>query len=245
MRTRSGPAPPPICVNTVLAKLPKGMAMGWISAAVWLWLNFPTQAFRRSPRPASLNVTAAKLSRALSCARSTRWPASSAAATATPLPLRIRRRDGMLRECTGGGLLGHRNAHGMHSMSWYFRKTTGVSTRFIRAASARWSQGGKRKKGGRWPGLHRHTGAGWRCSTPGMSRMIVILSMPESMLCQGFSGNYGKESLPIIVSPRIPSLQVLRAGQSTGSQRDQRNGDQASRDRPTRRRRAGCRGCKR
>src|SRR6218665_1003425 len=101
MRTRSGPAPPPICVNTVLAKLPKVMTMGGISAAVGLWLNFPPQAFRRSPRPASLNVTAAKPSRALSCARSTRWPASSAAATAAPLPLRIRRRDGMLRECTG------------------------------------------------------------------------------------------------------------------------------------------------
>jgi hypothetical protein len=48
-------------VKIVFAKEANGNATGWTSMAFWLLLNLSTHALSRSPRPASLKVTAAKV----------------------------------------------------------------------------------------------------------------------------------------------------------------------------------------
>src|SRR5438445_1135890 len=52
----------------VFANDENGSAIGCTSIAVWLLLNLSIHAFSRSPRPASLNVTAAKVMTSFACA---------------------------------------------------------------------------------------------------------------------------------------------------------------------------------
>ncbi len=55
-------------MKIVFANEENGNAIGWTSIAFWLLLNCSTHAFRRSPRPASLKVTAANVMTSFVCA---------------------------------------------------------------------------------------------------------------------------------------------------------------------------------